>query len=529
MARPQVELNVKRIALSQETLREGMDVVIVSANSQQQADYWLDRLQHTRGQIAKESALICTVYENWEGGAGNGLGTLYAYQRARHQLLETHGVDLESLLIEGRSIGLYHTAGKGTRLAPLPGSEYNNKAAVKLPGYVRVRGTPVPITILESVIRQTSAYAASRPGRLSVFWGDQIFVPSESFDYTPRHHVDILASIREVPNAENWEKQKLHKYGLIAVGEDGEASQVEKVSYEEAMLFQHSGALSFANGCGISLGCFSLSAPVLRALVMEFFPELRQRKVLMNTDEHFWMPMTLDWDTFLSVMQERSKDQETLRAHYERMQEFKLRLLHDHPGMGLLGAVDIGKDALWWDYGQIPLYIENNRKLLGSDDESRYMRYFFGVPPRSTWDGAVDADGSVGLNCRIGSGRIRNSVLVGVHAEHIQVEDAVIIDTVAPSIEANRSLIYNATDNERIYARPNTVRADVFIDPPRRHLKMYTDMNRDASSSWSQRISGNPMTFEELYDLNTHVDMERANLFAVRAKGRALHQDPGST
>lgn len=31
------------------------------------------------------------------------------------------------------SVGLYHTAGKGTRLSPLPGAENNNKPAVQLP------------------------------------------------------------------------------------------------------------------------------------------------------------------------------------------------------------------------------------------------------------------------------------------------------------------------------------------------------------------------------------------------------------
>ena len=32
-----------------------------------------------------------------------------------------------------RGQALYHTAGKGTRLAPLPGAENNNKPGVKLP------------------------------------------------------------------------------------------------------------------------------------------------------------------------------------------------------------------------------------------------------------------------------------------------------------------------------------------------------------------------------------------------------------
>ena len=56
-------------------------------------------------------------------------------------------------------------------MAPLPGSENNNKPGVKLPVTV-AEGQPV--SILEAVIQQTGIYAAYRKGRLSVFWGDQV-------------------------------------------------------------------------------------------------------------------------------------------------------------------------------------------------------------------------------------------------------------------------------------------------------------------------------------------------------------------
>ncbi len=50
--------------------------------------------------------------------------------------------------------------GKGTRLAPLPGAENNNKPGVKLPACVALKsGGARPITILEAVIKQTGAYA----------------------------------------------------------------------------------------------------------------------------------------------------------------------------------------------------------------------------------------------------------------------------------------------------------------------------------------------------------------------------------
>lgn len=69
---------------------------------------------------------------------------------------------------EGKAVAIYHTAGKGTRLAPLPGAENNNKPGVKLPGLVSVNGQLEPITVLECVLRQTSSYGAVRGGRCSV-------------------------------------------------------------------------------------------------------------------------------------------------------------------------------------------------------------------------------------------------------------------------------------------------------------------------------------------------------------------------
>ena len=75
---------------------------------------------------------MLAVSEDWApGGAGNGLGTLYAYRKACRAAEEKYGLDLVDLLGKGEvSAALYHTAGKGTRLAPLPASENNNKPGV---------------------------------------------------------------------------------------------------------------------------------------------------------------------------------------------------------------------------------------------------------------------------------------------------------------------------------------------------------------------------------------------------------------
>jgi hypothetical protein len=117
------------------------DVTIVCTTDDHQAAYWMDKLG--AGILAKQDPerdrypLVLAVSEDWldSGGAGNGLGTLYAVQKASALALARHGIDLMKELESGSiSAALYHTAGKGTRLAPLPASENNNK-----PGVVRCK------------------------------------------------------------------------------------------------------------------------------------------------------------------------------------------------------------------------------------------------------------------------------------------------------------------------------------------------------------------------------------------------------
>lgn len=114
------------------------DVTIICTTDDFQATYWMDRL--SKGICKSDSPntvypMVLAVSEDWNGsgGAGNGLGTLYGMQKACRIAKEKYNVDLAEELKAGKvSAALYHTAGKGTRLAPLPASENNNK-----PGVVR--------------------------------------------------------------------------------------------------------------------------------------------------------------------------------------------------------------------------------------------------------------------------------------------------------------------------------------------------------------------------------------------------------
>ena len=216
---------IDRSGLGVEKLPGGFDVVIVCCSNQSAENFWQARLERGRGVIVPRDATVLCVHEDWPGGAGNGLGTLYAWTKAAKLAEDKGDSELASKLASGSiSAALYHTAGKGTRLAPLPGAENNNKPGVKLPATapLGVEGAVVPLTILESVVKSTGIYASSRKGRLSVFWGDQVFVPTKSYEYdAKRAHADILCMLAPMPSAAEWAAKGLEKYGLVAVAKNG--------------------------------------------------------------------------------------------------------------------------------------------------------------------------------------------------------------------------------------------------------------------------------------------------------------------
>lgn len=502
----------------------GMDILIVSTNSRQQQAYWQKRLEMTRGQVAKEEACVVAIFEDWPQGAGNGLGSLYAYEKARAPLMELYGVDLDAAQKRGASIALYHTAGKGSRLAPLPGAEYNNKSAVKLPGFLFIQNSWTPITILEAVIRQTAPYASSRPGRLSVFWGDQIFIPSLSTDYTPKHHIDILGQFSPPPTEKQWQERGLHRYGLIARHSQGSGQQVEKITYPSMQKLLEEGHLNSKEGLGISLGAFSLSFSMTQFLLEEFAQELQEKRVQMESDYHFWMPLTLSWDAFSTVLEGKPFDLRHMCAHHHRMQLFKEKIAQHSPEMGLFGALDIGEESLWWDYGQVKHYIDNNLKILDRTFESQVMRQFFRMAevPYQTGSSALDVDScSRLLHCDIKRGKVERSLLIGVRAEEIQAKNSVMINTLVPSVHAHNCLLYNVVDDQNLQPKAGSVRADVFL-PHSHHFKLYTTLERDGSKDWSSKILSNPVTYSHVHTLNQRVNQIKADRWALKLKRKIV-------
>ena len=504
----------------------GFDVVVVCTSNAAQEGYWQERLEATRGQAAKKDAVIVAVHEDWGAdGAGNGLGTLYAYTKARAKAMTDSGSDLDAVLRSGGTVGIYHTAGKGTRLAPLPGAENNNKPGVKLPSLVTTApGVTAELTILEAVVRQTGCYAPKRAGRLSVFWGDQIFVPSAGHNDSGAHHADILAQMGPMPDEQEWVAKGLDKYGLITVNDAGEAAQVEKVSYETAM-----GLLaSFGKvvGVGPSLGSFSMSNEMLTELLSEFKTELAQKTAKMDSDPHFWMPLTLDETSYVSVMVTKDEAASSAAAHHKRMSKFKTALLEAHPGKGLFGAIDVGERCYWWDYGQLKLYQTNNVLAMADSEEAEALREYLKIPESRVIGGDVAGvaleGGSVALACDIKEGTLTHTVASRVTCDSVDANGCLLINVTARKIKATNCVVYNVADDSEdgLILPSGAVVTNVFMPGGAPKLTQTSSTTTDGGKVFKLKMSQNPYSFADVYKMNQRVDVK-----AAYAAGAAAHAE----
>eukprot|EP00929_Paragymnodinium_shiwhaense_P005307 TRINITY_DN10705_c0_g1_i2.p1 TRINITY_DN10705_c0_g1~~TRINITY_DN10705_c0_g1_i2.p1 ORF type:complete len:527 (-),score=150.27 TRINITY_DN10705_c0_g1_i2:226-1806(-) len=489
----------------------GYDVIIVCTSDEYQAAFWEALLESAKGRAIPTSSTPVAVDEDWPGGAGNFFGTLYAWKKACDKL-QAKGKDLAKMLEEGASVALFHTAGKGTRMAPLPGSENNNKPGVKLP-------VPGAASILECVIRQTGAYASSRKKRLSVFWGDQIFVPSVAAEYTAEYHADILCGLGPLPSAEEWTARGLEKYGLIAGRTDNSvALMLEKVSHSTAT--EQLAGLAGVDCVGTSLGSFSLSAPFLTKLMEGFSAELAAKQGKMDSDPHLWMTVTLGKAAYADLMVKKGLfDKAGAEAHHDRVSAILASFDVSAGGFkGLFGTVNTGLDMSWWDYGLLRLYVENSLLLTKDSEEAKLARAFFGIDDAKRIDSATSLgacscdEASVVSNTKVTSGSIASSSVLNVCAQNINADGALLVNVTAKKIKAVKGAIaYNIVDDteDGISLNENEVRVGVFTtkaDTP--YFEMKSNIAEvDGGKAFKEKVCGNDKSFQDVYDLNCGMDV----------------------
>ena len=365
-------------------------------------------------------------------------------------------------------------------------------------------------------------YAASRKGRLSVFWGDQIFIPTLPATYDAgRAHADILCMLAPMPDAATWSARGLEKYGLVAVAGDGAACQIEKVDHATAT--DMTASLGAIVAVGTSLGSFSVSAALLDALLTEFANELALKQGCFDSDPHWWMPMTLPLDAYCALMAKKGVDDVASAKHHGRVA--RMLAAFDANGKHLLGPVDVGGDAYWWDYGQLKLYLRNARRLTEDGVEADAMRAFLGCAERTAADVAAPfaVDGATAAaDVAVADGRATRSVLARVTCGTLVADRAVLVDVTARKVVAHRdSIAYNVVDDtdDGLVLDAGDVVTDVFLEDGTK-IRQRSNVAVDGGAAWKTALDTNRFSFEQIYKMNL-----ATNVIAASAVGADAHAD----
>lgn len=461
-------------------MKQGFDILIISTQNSSQEEFWQKRLRSLKGAICKPDSLIITVAENWPGGAGTGLGTLYAYVKAQEKAKFKYHQDLVQMHCEGASVALYHTAGAGKELFPLVASENNSIANIKLPSE---HGN-----LLETVIKQTNQhFSKEQEGRLAVFHCDQVFFPSQSFQLTPSAHAEIFCRTQTV---------KKEGRRLIALEESG------------PRLFDVTDPISLKTKAPVAknLSAFNLSQEFTLALIEEFREEIENEKEKLDANRDFWMPLTLDYKTYLSL-NPYPEDQ----MHFHRMAAFKKKFEESYPQETLVDVKDIGSHGYWWDFRSVKSYFNTLLKLTESSTESDHLRLFFGMHTHinQTRSNRVMIDRqSYLIDSEVKGGSIKNSILIGVEAETVKVENCIIIGCKLTSIEGNKNLLYHVQEKCPLKLAPGTVRSDITLSSLDKEYRMYSHIDRNGISDWNTLLPQNPLSYSEIHSLLSSTEDE---------------------
>lgn len=185
--------------------------------------------------------------------------------------------------------------------------------------------------------------------------------------------------------------------------------------------------------------------------------------------------------------------------------------------LGLFGAIDVGKDACWWDYGQLKLYSTNSLLLLDEKNpECKLLRKFLDItegPLNGTFAPAnIQYRHSYAFDCNIATGSVTDSVLSRVTAQEINADGAIIVNCVAPKITAGKgAILYNLIGDKEIVAPAGKVMVAVSSEDGS-SIEISSTMDIDGGEAWKKIVEGNPLSFEDVRNQNLNADISKVSI-----------------
>jgi hypothetical protein len=236
-------------------------------------------------------------------------------------------------------------------------------------------------------------------------------------------------------------------------------------------------------------------------------------------------------------MSQKGVTAEESSTHFDRMQGVKSKLTANNASSGgggsmkLFGAVDVGSNAYWWDYGQLKLYQMNNMKLIEKNHEAATMRAFFKFPSNTNIkDSKLNSEVNVcDASCVSGSnvtkaGNITSSLLCKVNCNEVDCKDAILVNVSAKKIKvAPGCIVYNVCSNDPegiVLTEPGSVLMSTLTTAVGsgsgsvstgvegvRCVTINSHMDLDGGKVWKDKVLGNEYCFEEIYNSNGDADV----------------------
>lgn len=482
---------------------QGFDVIIIVAFPGNK-EYWEKRLEGSKNEILSPKTKIIVIEEDWLRGAGQLLGTLYAFQKANEL------INLKEFLEQKRTLAIYHAAGHGKRMAPLCGTEVNNKPGIKLPKMIKIKDKELPLTVLEAVIFSTQIFAEGREGRICVFWGDQIFIPSQRVKRETKLPVEIFGIKKKIIlSKKDWQRD-WQQYGILIPTKKRGILLREKVAWPKIQRLIEQGYLKEDKGGKVtlikSLGCFSISLPFLESLLEEFSKEVEAKRRNLNTDFHLWTPLT-----------SRKKEYQTEGGgglYWERIKKIRKSFLQKIGKKRIIGEKNLGEKTLWWDYGHLKTYYLNLLKFIKKTSEGEATREFFEAEKylikRKTTNKKLKIKNSILINSEIQRGEIENVILVDSKITRAKIKNGVIISSQTKGILGPKGavvkniLLYNIKEERKIKVLPAEVVTDI-IPGEGTKIRMRTSLLRDGKRDWRVRLPRNIFAYGEIERFLTRI------------------------
>jgi len=185
--------------------------------------------------------------------------------------------------------------------------------------------------------------------------------------------------------------------------------------------------------------------------------------------------------------------------YWQRIKKFKREFQKKTGKNFVVGEKNLGKDTLWWDYGNIAVYHKNLLKLLDDSEEGRAVRDFYDfkeciVEKEKTQD--LKIKNSILINSEV-KGEVLNSIIVNSKIEKANLDNAVVINSKTKGVKGKNIILYYLDEEKRIRVLPDEVITDIVIGGGTK-IRMRTSLLRDSKKDWKIRLPRNPFSYSEI-------------------------------